>query len=78
MITAEKMQQKDLRNATNKDLTAVAASRQQILQNLKDMAKAQKDLINYKEYVQVYTYLLHLPIFQIKFIFECFIVLLRF
>lgn len=47
------MQQKDLRNATNKDLTSVAASRQQILQYLKDTAKAQKDLINYKEYVQV-------------------------
>ncbi len=56
------MQQKDLRNATNKDLTSVAASRQQILQNLKDMAKAHKDLINYKEYVQVSQSYYHLSL----------------
>jgi hypothetical protein len=52
-ITIEKMQQKELRNATNMDLTEIAASRQQILQGLRDSAKLNKEYINYREYMQV-------------------------
>lgn len=51
-ITAEKMNQKDLRNNTNHDLTTIVAARQQILQDLQDNAKSQKEYIGYREYVQ--------------------------
>ena len=47
------MQQRDLRASTNRDLAPLAMSKAIIVQQLKDKAKTQKDLIAYREYVQV-------------------------
>lgn len=52
-LTAEKMIQRDLRASTNRDVTALAATKTLAVQQLKEQAKHQKDLIGYKEYVQV-------------------------
>jgi hypothetical protein len=52
-LTAEKMLQRDLRASTNRDITALAATKAMTVQLMKEQAKHQKDLIGYKEYVQV-------------------------
>jgi len=51
-LTAEKMLQRDLRASTNRDITALAATKAMTVQLMKEQAKHQKDLIGYKEYVQ--------------------------
>lgn len=47
------MRQRDLRASTNRDITALAATKAMTVQLMKEQAKHQKDLIGYKEYVQV-------------------------
>eukprot|EP01031_Cornospumella_fuschlensis_P042197 gene42197-51532_t len=51
-VTAERMRQKDLRLLSNKELHTIHNSRAHILHNLKEICKAHKDFIGYKEYTQ--------------------------
>lgn len=54
-VSAEKMQQKDLRNLTPKDLSSsFSVNKTQTLQQLKEQVRAQKSLIGYREYIQVF------------------------
>ncbi|RYG64335.1 hypothetical protein EON64_14215 [archaeon] len=51
-VTAERMRQKDLRLLSNKELHTIHNSRAHILHSLKEVCKAHKDFIGYKEYTQ--------------------------
>jgi hypothetical protein len=52
-LTAEKIIQRDLRASTNRDISELALLKTAQVQQMKEQAKSQKDLIGYKEYVQV-------------------------
>jgi hypothetical protein len=51
-LTAEKTAQRDLRASTNRDVAELAAVKTAQVQQMKELAKNQKEFIGYKEYIQ--------------------------
>lgn len=53
VVTLEKMKLKDLSITTNKEVSLLAIAQTQSLNKLKEFTKSQRNLIGYKEYIQV-------------------------